>query len=251
MFPILFNLGPITLHTYGLLVALGFLAAYYLARIELPKNGLPAELMDRITLPLMLSALFGARVVYFVLSGENMSSFFRLWEGGLVFYGGFIGAFTYVLIFCRIKKISILKLADALVAPLLLGQAIGRLGCFAAGCCYGKPTSSFLGVPFTSLDSLAPRLIPLHPTQLYSSLGDFLLLGGIFLIRKHLQTEGFKTAYYLVGYGAGRFLIEFLRDDFRGPLAGGFSPGQWISLGAIIIGVILFRYSLKAKKDFM
>jgi phosphatidylglycerol:prolipoprotein diacylglycerol transferase len=232
------------------MVALGFIVAYYAARRDFARYHLPVETLENGIMMLMFSALFGARFVYFAVERfeglrSDPLSFFRIWEGGLVFYGGFLFGITFLLIYTRVKRLPLLTVLDALTAPLLIGQAFGRLGCFSAGCCYGRPTECFLGVTFTHPESLAPRFVSLHPTQLYSSLGDVLLLGGLYLARKYFKRPGSNVVYYLLGYGTGRFLIEFVRNDDRGVVFAGLFPSQWISLAAILTGVILFFYVRK------
>jgi phosphatidylglycerol:prolipoprotein diacylglycerol transferase len=245
MHPLLFKIGPLTLHTYGLMVAIGFLAAFYVAKREFVRRGLPGDFLDNVILPLMAASLLGARFVYFAVNGFHdlwaaPLSFFRIWEGGLVFYGGFIFGFLFLVFYARRRNAPFMAVTDALAAPLLLGQAFGRLGCFSAGCCYGRPTSSFLGVVFTNPDTLAPRFVALHPTQLYSAAGDLLLFAGLYLFRSKLLSRGAATAYYLIGYGMGRFLIEFIRNDDRGFVFLHLTPSQWISF--VMIGLGLFIY---------
>jgi phosphatidylglycerol:prolipoprotein diacylglycerol transferase len=253
MFPILLHIGPVTLHTYGLMVAIGFLVAFTYAGFEFDRLGLPSYMLDRLVLYLMLAGLVGARLFYFL--SEDMSSlrmdplsFFRIWEGGLVFFGAVVFGFAALFIYAAYHELSRLTLADAFSAPLLLGHAIGRLGCFAAGCCYGKPTNSFLGVVFKNPETLAPRFVSLHPTQLYSSLGDFILFLGAVAISKRSPQRGVLFTYYLLGYGAFRFLIEFLRDDDRGVFFHGLSPAQWIALLLMAAGMGLAAYVHQQKE---
>ncbi len=254
MFPVLIKLGPLTLHAYGLLVALGFLAAYTLARRRFEHMGLLGHFVDNLTLIAMVGGLFGARLLYFIVDPSthftsDPMAFFRIWEGGLVYYGGFVGALIALAVTARVKEIPFRVIADGLSAPLLLGQAIGRLGCFAAGCCYGRPTDSIFGVTFTRPDSLAPLGIPLHPTQLYESAGIFLLFGLLLAAERMPKIKrGDSTAFYLIGYGVVRFLIEFFRGDDRGPIAAGFSPSQLISIVLVLTGVILFLYDRRPSK---
>jgi phosphatidylglycerol:prolipoprotein diacylglycerol transferase len=224
---------------------LGFLAAVFVGRREFLKYGLPAETLDLVLMALMLSGLFGARLFYFLVNGigflfSDPLSFFRIWEGGLVFYGGFIGGFLFLVIFTRIKKMPLLSVLDPFTVPLLLGQAIGRLGCFSAGCCYGRPTTSWVGVTYSSPNTLAPLNVPLHPTQLYESAMNFLLLGGLLLLRRRFVERGLATAYYLIGYGTGRFLLEFVRGDDRGYVFFHLQPSQWVSLAMVLIGLVVY-----------
>jgi len=244
MFPILFKLGPLSLHTYGLMVALGFIAGYTFLIKEFGRTGFPPAYLDKMMTLLLISSLIGARIFYFATEKfeplrSDPLAFFRIWEGGLVFYGGFLGAGLAIFYFTRVRKIPFFKLADALVGPLLLGQAIGRLGCFAAGCCFGKPTLAFYGVTFHNEGSLAPLGIPLYPTQLLESAGNFLLFLGVFFMRRRHPRDGFKVSYYLIGYGLLRFFVEFLRGDFRGPVYLNLYPSQWISLIMIVVGTNL------------
>jgi phosphatidylglycerol:prolipoprotein diacylglycerol transferase len=245
MHPILAKFGPITLHTYGLMVALGFLASFFIAKREFARRNLAPDFLDNIILALMGSSLLGARLLYFTVNGfyelkHDPLLFFRIWEGGLVFYGGFLFGFAFLVYYAHHKNVALLAITDALAAPLLLGQAFGRLGCFSAGCCYGRPTSCALGVTFTNPDSLAPRFVSLHPTQLYSAALDLLLFAGLILFRPKLLSRGASTVYYLIGYGVGRFFIEFVRNDDRGVVFMYLQPSQWISLGIIIFGVFLY-----------
>ncbi|OVE77059.1 hypothetical protein BVX98_03730, partial [bacterium F11] len=179
---------------------------------------------------------------------EDPLSFFRIWEGGLVFYGGFLAGFLLLLLYSRFREISWLTLGDAFAAPLFLAQSLGRIGCFAAGCCYGKPTESFVGVTFTKTESLAPLHVALHPTQLYSSLGNFLLFLGVLYLGHKRPPRGVLFASYLLGYGVFRLLIEFVRDDFRGPTLSTLFPSQWISLAGIIGGGLMLLWVLHQSK---
>lgn len=247
MFPILFRLGPVTLHTYGLFIALAFILALNVMQREFDREGIPTPLVDKLSLVLMLAGLVGARALYFLLSDfgalvEDPLLFFRIWEGGLVFYGGFLAAFVALYMFSRRHEIALLSLTDALVAPLLVGQAIGRLGCFSAGCCYGKETTSIFGVVFTHPESLAMKFIKIHPTQLYSSFGDLVLFLGALWIGRKFKSQGLLTIYYFLGYGLFRFFIEFLRGDDRGMFVKGLSPSQWGALLLITAGISLAMY---------
>jgi len=252
MFPILFHLGPITLHTYGLLVAFGFLAAFSYATAEFDRLGLPVRMLDHLVLYLMLSGIVGARIFYFVFEGwdeflAHPLSFFRIWEGGLVYFGGVVVGLLALAIYARFHELPFILLSDAFSAPLLLGHAIGRLGCFAAGCCFGKPTTSFFHVVYSNPDSLAPLNVPLYPTQIYESLGTLALFLGAWGLGKRSPKLGVITSYYLLGYGLLRFFLEFLRGDDRGTFVHGFSPAQIIALIMMGAGVVLATYVRRQK----
>ncbi|MBI3252095.1 MAG: prolipoprotein diacylglyceryl transferase [Candidatus Omnitrophica bacterium] len=221
MHPILFRLGPFTIYSYGVCVALAMLAAFFYTR----KN---REAQDLLFL-LFLSGLAGARL-FFVAQhpGDYRLHPWRVFwiqEGGLVWYGGFLTAVAVGALAVRARKGSVLKWADYFSPILALGQGIGRVGCFLNGCCYGKLTGA------------GTR----YPTQLYEmsllfALAIFLLLGSF---KKHRDGQVF--AAYLGGYGAIRFLVEFLRGDQE--LFGMFTLPQWISLVLIFAAFFLNRFS--------
>ncbi len=255
MYPILLHIGPLTLHTYGLFIAVGFLAAYALGRREFIRNGLSAGVFENLSIALMVGGLIGARVVYFGLVDyqsffDNPLSFFKVWQGGLVYYGGFIGGILVLWLFQRSLHLPLLQLTDMLAKPLILGQAIGRIGCFFAGCCYGRSTTSCLGVTFTNPDSLAPVFMPLFPTQLFESAGDFLLLGLLWWVGRKAASRGLLTILYLIGYGCVRFVVEFFRNDVRGQFFMGLSPSQWGSLLIIFSGIIVWIVSRERKPRY-
>lgn len=252
MFPILLPLGPLTLHTYGFLVALAFLAALGIARIQFHRYGLPADRLDALVFYLMFFGLLGARVTYFAVDHfvelrNDPVQFFRIWEGGLVLYGAVLAGLMVLTLFSYRYNLPFLSLSDSMAAPLLLGQSMGRLGCFAAGCCFGTRTNFPIHVIFKHPDSLAPRFAPLHPTQIYEALGDFILfLLAMILSRKRLRA-GSLSAFYLLGYGAFRFLMEFLRGDDRGIFIGRFSPSQGVALMMMLAGVGVLFYGKERK----
>jgi len=169
---------------------------------------------------LLIAALVGSRVFYVLTSWEefrdNPVDIVRFWRGGLVFYGGLVFAFATGTWYVRKHRLNFIRLADLFAPSIPLGQALGRLGCFSAGCCYGKPTGVPWAVTFTDPDSLAPLGVPLHPTQLYESAATF----GIFLVLRAMRLkprfQGKLFWYYLLFYSTARFVIEFFRNDPRG-----------------------------------
>lgn len=252
MFPILIKLGPLTLHTYGLLVAFGFLAAYTLFRRRLQQKGLPLNFIDNLAFLILAGGLLGARLLFFMVDpsvnfmGDPLS-FFRLWEGGLVYYGGFLGALIVLAIVARRNRVPFLLISDAGAAPLLVGQAIGRLGCFTAGCCYGRSTDGPFGVVFSHPESLAPLGMAIHPTQLYESIGNAVLCCLLLYVERKTRQIGLSTAAYFIGYGLFRFFIESLRADDRGIQLAGLYPSQVISLAAVVAGISLLIYATRPK----
>lgn len=214
MHPILIQFGPVTLYTYGLLVALAFtvgtLWAYARAKQagENPDNYLQAIIW------IILCGFTGARLLYVIYYPElylNDPLKIIFDRGGLVWYGGLISAVIASLVFAKMKKLSIPKFGDILLAPAALGLAIGRLGCFAAGCCYGKATTAFLGVQFPPGHETHPAHV--HPTQLYESIALIVLVALLQRVYKRSPMPGTTMALFFIGYGIIRFIIEYFRGD--------------------------------------
>ena len=157
---------------------------------------------------------------------------------GFVVYGGIIVGVLAAILYCRQKKLVFLDYFDLLVPSIAVAQGFGRIGCFLAGCCYGRETDSFLGVVFPE-HSMAPSGVKLLPTQLFSSAGDFLIMVILLLYSRKKRERGRTGALYMILYGIGRFLIEFLRADDRGTV-GSLSTSQFISIGIVAVGLILF-----------
>ncbi|MBU2488313.1 MAG: prolipoprotein diacylglyceryl transferase [Proteobacteria bacterium] len=236
MHPILFRLGPLVVHTYGFFIALGFLAALGLILREARRLGVDQDRIMDLAFYMLLAGIVASRAAYILLNlGEFSQDFleiFRLWHGGLVFYGGFLGAAAVYFFFLRRHQMPLWKTAD-LIAPVIpLGHAFGRLGCFSAGCCYGKVCDLPWAVTFTNPQGLAPLGVPLHPTQLYEALGNFVLFLIIFyLVRPRKRFDGQVFFTYTLLYAVMRFFIEFFRGDYRGGyLAGVLSPSQVAAL---------------------
>jgi phosphatidylglycerol---prolipoprotein diacylglyceryl transferase len=240
MHPILFHFGPFSARTYGLLVALAFLGGLKLARAGARLQNLSENAILDLVAILVFSGLFGARLFYVLLNGsyflEHPVEILKFWEGGLVFYGGFVVAALVGLWYVRRKGLRLGRVADALAPALALGQAIGRWGCFFAGCCYGRPTDRFWGVRFTDPASLAPLNVELHPTQLYESFGSLVIALVLWVqLTKRRAQDGNVFWLYVLLYAVLRFGLEWLRGDDRGPTLGGLYPSQVIALIALLI----------------
>src|SRR5688572_7826392 len=226
MYPKLLDLGPITIHTYGLLLALAFIAVIWITSRNARKEGLDSDTIWNLGLIIIFSVLVGAKVLLFLSDfsyysehPQEILSLATLRSAG-VYYGGLILALGASAWYCRKKALPGWKVADLAAPGIALGQAIGRLGCLSAGCCYGKPTDVPWAITFTNkyaYDNVGvPLNTPLHPTQLYESVGTFLLFGYLMwrLSRKHFT--GQIILEYLIIYSSFRFIIEFFRDDDRG-----------------------------------
>ena len=231
MLPTLFSIGPFHLYTYGLMFALGVLAAItYLGRLE-PVGGLTRNQMIDLILMLTFVGVAGARAFYVFQSWDyfrlNPAEIFAVWQGGLVVYGGVIASLAGLIVFCLVRRISFLALADFYFPAVALAQAFGRIGCFLNGCCWGSVSHLPWAVHYPFLKD------PVHPVQIYSSLFDFALFGFLAWRYPRRKFDGEIAFFYFVIYGLGRFMVEYLRGDNL-PVLWGLTEAQ------IISGIIVF-----------
>lgn len=254
MFPKLFEYSWLVIHTYGFLLAVAFLAGLSIsARAARRQQVDPAKIYD-LGLYIAISALVGSKALllitelgYYLDHPKEIFSLATLRSGG-VYYGGFILAVIVGVAMAKRHKLPVWRVADCAAPGIALGQSIGRLGCFAAGCCYGKPTSSMFGVTFTNPYSHetvgVPLMASLHPVQIYESLASLILFVILWEWIKRKQFDGQVFILYLALYSCTRFVIEFFRGDVeRGFVLGGLlSTSQSISLLLIIVAAVLFFY---------
>lgn len=237
----LFSIGPITVHSYGLMIAIGIIFAFSTAMYRAKRKGLDSEFVFDVGFYAMIVGLISTRLLYYIVElPQIIKNPSILWDfnTGYVVYGGIIGGVLTGLIYCKKKKKNFMDYFDLIMPSIVLAQAFGRIGCFLAGCCYGKETDSAFGIVFHD-SLLAPNGVKLIPTQLISSAGDFLIYFILILFAKRSKKRGQVGAMYLILYSIGRFFVEFLRDDYRGSI-GILSTSQFISIGIIIIGLVLF-----------
>lgn len=245
MYPKLLSIGNITIYTYGLFVALGVLAGFNMALKLAGYRSLTKNFMNYLMTGGVIAGIIGARIAYILIAFENYTGdilrVFMFWEGGLVFWGGLIGGAVWVMYACSKWSINIGGVSDVLAPALAFGHTIGRIGCFFAGCCYGRQTDSWLGVSFTHPESLAmPLGIALHPTQLYESFLLFILSGVLYVKLKSPKSKPAAVfGVYLLFYGVIRIVVEYFRGDFRGGLMVGITPTQWIAVLGILLGSFL------------
>jgi phosphatidylglycerol---prolipoprotein diacylglyceryl transferase len=226
------------------MLALGFLLAVVLCRAEAPHAGINPDGMLDLSFYILAGAILGSRFFYVLTNwpefAGNPLDVVKFWRGGLVFYGGLIFAFLIGAWYVRKHKLSFRKMADVIAPSIALGQAMGRLGCFSAGCCYGKPTTAFWAVTFRDSNSLAPLGVPLHPTQLYESAATFGIFLALILMRRRERFQGRLLWFYLLFYSAARFIIEFYRGDPRGwAIPGVLSTAQATGIPVALFGLYM------------
>ncbi|MFH1407311.1 MAG: prolipoprotein diacylglyceryl transferase [Candidatus Omnitrophota bacterium] len=230
MHPVIFKLGPITVYSYGTMLALAAMVSTYLAQRRADKLGFSRGIIYDLSLWIIVSAVIGSRAFYVLLKisefKDNPASVFAVNEGGLVLYGGLLLAILSGFLFCRIKKQFFNQLADLIAPYIALGIAIGRIGCFLNGCCYGKSIGSFT-----------------HPVQLYESFLCLLIFLYLIRVRNLKASDKGNFVRLLVLYSAARFLVEYFRGDNPSVFLN-FTLPQACSI-IIIISVLIWRKFLK------
>lgn len=257
MHPVLFQIDSITIYTYGVLAAAGFLVGLWLAYRQAPRAGLNPHSVWNLGVYGILAALLMSKMWlifsawdYYIAHPSEIFSMATFQSAG-TFYGGILGGILWVVLYTRFQKMPLLAVLHVVAAPIALGHAIGRIGCFVAGCCYGKPTSLPWGVTFTSpvAQTIAgtPLHVSLHPTQLYEAGAEFLnFLLLIWLGAKQRFTGQLIGAYFFL-YGCERGAIEFFRGDPGRTMMfhDSVSLMQIVSAGLIITGALLWRRGLR------
>jgi len=252
MHPILFHLGSIPIYTYGVLVASGFLLGLWYGRQQAPRMGLSPEFIWNLGIYAILIGLVCSKLWlvvsewdYYAANPGQILSIATFQSAG-TFYGGILGAMVWVVVYSRIRKAPLLAVFDVAAAPVALGHSIGRIGCFVAGCCYGKPTSLPWGVTFTN--PIAARIagtplnVSLHPTQLYEAAAEFLNFLLLLWLGARQKFSGQVAGAFFMLYGVERGGIEFLRGDPGRTLMfhDTVSLMQLVSLGWVFLGAFLW-----------
>ena len=259
MYPELFRIGNFPITTYGMFLAIGMVLALMVASRLAARDGMPRERMYDLGLWTLVGGLVGSKLLMFVVEDNVQVFSLDFLRSGGVYYGGFLGGFLAVVLLVRYYKLPFWKVGDALAPGLALGQAFGRQGCFAAGCCWGKESHLPWAVHFTEKGheyTGVPIYGPggsdlyLHPTQLYESFFMLLVFGFLVYLHRKKKFSGQVLIAYLIIYSTFRFLIEFIRDDPRGDLFGlttatGLSTSQLISLLVAAGGVVFMIMRLR------
>ena len=266
MYPELFRIGSFPVNTYGVFLAIAFLCAIMITAKLAARDGLPRERVYDLCLWMLLAGLVGSKILMLFTEPEyranplNLLSLDFLRSGG-VFYGGLLGAVAAGYFLMKRYKLPWWQTADACAPGIAIGNFFGRQGCFAAGCCWGKPTTLPWGVQFSELGheiTGVPIDAHLHPTQLYESFAMLLVFLFLLWLHKRKRFSGQVVLFYALLYSIIRFSIEFVRDDPRGDILGlttltGLSTSQMISLvvgiGALVLLIIRRRPSLKTREN--
>lgn len=251
---ILFELGPIRVHGYGLMIAIGVVLAFIVAERRAPKKGLNEDFVWSLGVRCAIGGFLGAKLLYVITEWKSLFSGRLTFHDilyGFVVYGGIIGGILAGYLYCRFKKENFLKYFDLIMPSIALAQGFGRIGCFLAGCCYGRETDAWYGMEFNN--SVYHNMIGVKviPTQLVMSVANFVHFFLLIVIAKKAfkaGKDGVVAGCYLLFYSIGRFLIEFLRNDPRGGV-GVLSTSQFISLFIFAAGTLMVLFFGKRKEN--
>lgn len=264
MFPILFKIGPITIHTYGFMMAIGVAFGLWFIYVQAKKQGLNASKIIDAAFYTIIISLLGAKFILFIGNFSYYLKYpkelFSLARSGGVFQGGLTFGLIFALLYFRKHRIPTWKVGDILGAALALGHGFGRIGCFSAGCCFGRECSLPWAVTFQSEYAHNLTGIPvgilLHPVQLYESALNFLNFFVLFLILKKKKFDGQVFSFYIINYSIIRYFVEFYRGDHPDEAFLIHNPSPYLSLSlpqlfsiiGLIAGLVLF-FILKKRKS--
>ncbi len=257
MHPDFISIGPLMIHSYGVMMALGFLAGLGTWILLGRREGHSSPFCTDLMFWIIVSGIVGARTAYvlenWAVYAADPLSIVRMDQGGLIFYGGFVAAAGAVIIFGRRHKVPLAGLFDFVVTAVPLSHALGRVGCFLNGCCFGSCTNAVPHVQFPQnsipwysqvraelIDSSAAWSKPVHPVQLYEAAFNFVVFGVVVWLYRRKLRPGMVTGVYLVLYAIGRFSLEFMRGDRGDRLAvQQLSIGQFVSLLVLLAGLVV------------
>ena len=240
------HLFGIEIPLYGLMMAAGFLTVSVIAYFRTKKRGLQGENLIIIAAMILLGALLGGKLMYTLVTWTPYEIRYLIgkgeWDlllgGGIVFYGGLIGGIIGAFFGSLIARDDLRNYLDIIVPVMPLGHAIGRIGCLCAGCCYGRPTDSAIGIIYPENVGGAPVGVSLLPVPLFEAAANLVIFGILMYISHRTVSRYLTTFLYCILYGTARFILEFFRYDSIRGVAGGLSTSQWISLGLIAAALI-------------
>ncbi len=265
MFPTIVEVFGIKISTYGVLVAIGVLVAYFLILKYAKREGLNTNHIENTLIFAVIGGLVFARLSYVIEHPEHIGELFdivAIWQGGMDFFGGLVGGIGGALLGIYKYKLPLWKAADIAVLGLTIAHAIGRLGCTSAGCCYGRPipieSSLSIGIHFMDRfpffyvvfppGAVAPPYMPLYPTQIMEFIGLLTLFFLLLFLYNKKKVDGLVFSAYMIGYGLLRFFLEFFRGVTPPIESIGLTWNQLVSIGMIIISIFLF-FTLKQGKS--
>ena len=242
----LLHIGSLTIYGYGLMIAIGVIAAYLTAEFRAKRKNLDYEKIFNLTIWCAIGGFGGAKLLYYITILDEIIKDPKLLisSDGLVVFGGIICGIYAGFLFCKRHKVNFLEYFDLVMPSIALAQGFGRLGCFMAGCCYGVETDSIIGITFTH-SHYAINNVSLVPTQLISSGLNFLHFLVLVLIAKKVKVHGVIAGCYLMFYSAGRFILEFFRGDLERGNVGSISTSQFIAIFTFLFGLAVVIVQLK------
>lgn len=245
MHPILIELGPLKIYSYGFMLALSFFVGIMVAGGRAERRGISKEIIQDLSIILIVLAVIGSRTLYIITHRDHYHSIIdiiALWQGGATYYGGLVLAILGAFLYLKRKGVSFLKVADICAPSIALGIFLTRIGCFLSGCCFGSPTGCPLGVSFPP-DSPAGFLYPgsaVHPTQLYASFYGIVIFFLLILFDMRKSRDGFVFALLCILYGVSRFTVDFFRYyDESAMMTASLTVNQGISIALALFGLIL------------
>ena len=249
MYNDILTIGPVTVHGYGLMIGIGIVMALLVGDYRAKKKGLDGDFIYGLTLTTVVLGFLAAKLLFIITEWQGFvrNPMSYITGNGFVVFGGIIGGAITIWGYCKLKKVNFLDYLDLMIPSVALAQGFGRIGCFLAGCCYGKETDLPIGITYT-ISRFAPNNVALIPTQLISAAGDFVIFAILLYYAKRKKVDGTVGAMYLIIYSVGRFLVEFLRADERGAV-GVLSTSQFISIGTLGFGIVLYFLLKKINKN--
>ena len=269
MHRILFHIGSYPIYSYGVMIVIAYFLGLWAVKRESERTGLNPADAENISFILIICGVIGARIWYVWEHWQDYAytpfDIFKVWQGGLVFYGGLIGAVVGTYLYIKYKKIHFLKTGDAFAPGIALAIGVGRIGCFLNGCCYGKLTHSWIGVSYPATNSPpayfqqlrdglitqeAARSLPVIPTQIISTIDLLIIFGVLMYLRRRKPFRGFLFYLLFTLYGIHRFFIDFFRYyEGNAEALKYITLSQLISLIIIIFSLVMFIYLWKKKKQ--
>ncbi len=243
---ILFNIGPIPVHGYGLMIGIGIVAAMLLIMFRAKGAGLDGDKAWRIVMWSTIVGFAGGKLMFMIVEHEQLvkDPLSVIGSSGFVVYGGIIAGLIFCFFYCKKIGASFFKYIDLFLPGLSVGQGFGRLGCLMAGCCYGREAHVHeWGIVFPD-GCMAPAGVELIPTQVYSSIGNFAIAATLIIVdyatrKREGRIPGMLLGLYLILYGVGRFVVEIFRNDIRGSV-GILSTSQFISIFMVAAAIVIF-----------